>query len=97
MRNNKYLRVQHSAKGTWITPINPETKALDADKATSVVTADYGHYKSLPATLCWKETWWIDQEGRTVRADKVTIDKNLNICTCTRPSTVSSRRLTLSK
>ncbi|KQK46104.1 hypothetical protein AQ482_10535 [Acinetobacter baumannii] len=31
-------------QGTWITPINPETKALDADKATSVVTADYGHY-----------------------------------------------------
>lgn len=73
LRKNKYLSSAF-CQGTWITPINPETKALDADKATSVVTADYGHYNPAGDSVL-EGNVVIDQEGRTVRADKVTIDK----------------------
>ena len=31
-------------QNTWLTPISPETKAVDATEATSVITADYGYY-----------------------------------------------------
>ncbi|WP_174559257.1 LPS-assembly protein LptD [Acinetobacter bouvetii] len=61
-------------KGTWITPISPETKAVDPDNATSTVTADYGHYDPNGDSVL-EGNVLIDQQGRQIRADKITIDQ----------------------
>ena len=60
--------------GTWITPISPTAQAVDPEKATSVVTADYGHYNPKGDSELSGNVV-IDQEGRSIRADKVTIDQ----------------------
>ena len=61
-------------QGAWVTPVAPNVKAVDANNATSTVTADYGHFNptgdsSLEGNVV------IDQEGRQIRADQVTIDQ----------------------
>lgn len=61
-------------QGTWITPVNPDAPAPDPEKVTSVITADYGYYNPQgDSTL--EGNVVIDQEGRSIRADKVTIDQ----------------------
>lgn len=61
-------------QGTWITPVNPDASAPDPEKVTSVITADYGYYNPQgDSTL--EGNVVIDQEGRSIRADKVTIDQ----------------------
>ena len=72
LRDNRYLSSSF-CQGTWITPINPETKAVDASSTTSVITADYGHYNPEGDSVLQGNVI-IDQEGRTIRADQVTID-----------------------
>lgn len=72
LRDNRYLSSSF-CQGTWITPINPETKANPSDTATSVITADYGHYNPTGDSVLQGNVI-IDQEGRTIRADQVTID-----------------------
>ncbi len=61
--------------GTWITPISPITQAVDPKEATSTVTADYAHYNPNGDSEL-EGNVLIDQQGRSVRADKVTIDKS---------------------
>lgn len=61
--------------GTWITPISPTTQAVDPKEATSTVTADYAHYNPNGDSEL-EGNVLIDQQGRSVRADKVTIDKS---------------------
>ncbi len=61
-------------QGTWITPINPNEKFVDAAQATSVITADYALYQpngdsELEGNVI------IEQPGRKVVADKISIDK----------------------
>ena len=61
-------------QNTWLTPISPETKAVDAAEATSVITADHGYYNpNGDSTLDGNVV--IDQQGRMIRADSITIDK----------------------
>ncbi|OTG86074.1 LPS export ABC transporter periplasmic protein LptC [Acinetobacter sp. ANC 4558] len=60
--------------GTWITPINPEVKTDTADQSTSTITADYGHYNPNGDSIL-EGNVIIDQPGRQVKADKVTIDQ----------------------
>ncbi|KXZ63924.1 LPS-assembly protein LptD [Acinetobacter venetianus] len=72
LRDNRYLSSSF-CQGTWVTPINPETKAVDASSTTSVITADYGHYNPESDSVLQGNVI-IDQEGRTIRADQVTID-----------------------
>ncbi|MCH7390134.1 LPS-assembly protein LptD [Acinetobacter dispersus] len=72
LRDNRYLSSSF-CQGTWVTPINPEAKAGDANTTTSVLTADYGHYNPTGDSVLQGNVV-IDQEGRTIRADQVTID-----------------------
>ncbi|ENX41694.1 LPS-assembly protein LptD [Acinetobacter sp. NIPH 2100] len=72
LRDNRYLSSSF-CQGTWVTPINPEVKAGDASTTTSVLTADYGHYNPTGDSVLQGNVV-IDQEGRTIRADQVTID-----------------------
>ena len=59
---------------TWLTPISPDTKAVDAAEATSVITADHGYYNpNGDSTLDGNVV--IDQQGRMIRADSITIDQ----------------------
>ncbi|OEY95631.1 LPS export ABC transporter periplasmic protein LptC [Acinetobacter proteolyticus] len=72
LRDNRYLSSSF-CQGTWVTPINPETKPGNANTTTSVITADYGHYNPTGDSVL-EGNVVIDQEGRTIRADQVTID-----------------------
>lgn len=59
---------------TWLTPISPDIKAVDAADATSVITADQGYYNpNGDSTL--EGNVVIDQQGRMIRADSITIDQ----------------------
>ncbi|WP_338563299.1 LPS-assembly protein LptD [Acinetobacter sp. KS-LM10] len=61
-------------QNTWLTPISPESKAADATDTTSVITADQGYYNpNGDSTL--EGNVVIDQQGRMIRADSITIDK----------------------
>ena len=72
-RQGQYLSSAY-CQGAWITPISPETKVVGAAEATSVVTADYGHYDPNGDSVL-EGNVMIDQDGRQIRADKITIDK----------------------
>ncbi len=72
LRDNRYLSSSF-CQGTWVTPINPQTKAGNENTTTSVITADYGHYNPTGDSVL-QGNIVIDQEGRTIRADQVTID-----------------------
>ena len=72
-RQGQYLSSAY-CQGTWITPVSPEVEAVAPDQATSTVTADYGHYN--PNGDSYLEgNVIIDQQGRQIRADQVTIDQ----------------------
>lgn len=73
VRDSRYLSSAF-CKGTWITPISPATQAADPENATSVVTADYGHYNPQGDSELSGNVV-IDQQGRSIRADKVVIDQ----------------------
>jgi ABC-type multidrug transport system fused ATPase/permease subunit len=72
-RQGRYLSSTY-CQGTWLTPVSPETKAADAANATSTITADYGHYNPQGDSVL-EGNVLIDQEGRQIRADKITIDQ----------------------
>lgn len=61
-------------QGAWGTPISPDTVAVAAEEATSTVTADYGHYNPNGDSVL-EGNVVIDQQGRQIRADKITIDQ----------------------
>ncbi|WP_180061563.1 MULTISPECIES: LPS-assembly protein LptD [unclassified Acinetobacter] len=61
-------------QGAWVTPISPDTVAVAAEEATSTVTADYGHYNPNGDSVL-EGNVVIDQQGRQIRADKITIEQ----------------------
>ncbi|WP_411688670.1 LPS-assembly protein LptD [Acinetobacter indicus] len=61
-------------QGAWVTPVSPDTVAVAAEEATSTVTADYGHYNPNGDSVL-EGNVVIDQQGRQIRADKITIDQ----------------------
>lgn len=65
-------------QGVWVTPIQPNTKAPDPNNTTTNITADYGLYDPNGNSEL-KGNVIIDQEGRQVRAENVTIDKTQTI------------------
>ena len=72
-RQEKYLSSAY-CEGTWVTPIAPDAATVAPDQATSTITADYGHYN--PAGDSYLEgNVIIDQQGRQIRAERVTIDQ----------------------
>lgn len=72
-RQAKYLSSAY-CEGAWVTPIAPDAPTIDPKQATSTITADYGHYN--PAGDSYLEgNVVIDQEGRQIRAERVTIDQ----------------------
>jgi len=72
-RQGKYLSSAY-CEGAWVTPIAPDAPTIDPEQATSTITADYGHYN--PAGDSYLEgNVIIDQEGRQIRAERVTIDQ----------------------
>lgn len=72
-RQGKYLSSAY-CEGAWVTPIAPNAPTIDPEQATSTITADYGHYN--PAGDSYLEgNVVIDQEGRQIRAERVTIDQ----------------------
>lgn len=60
--------------GTWVTPIGQNSKAAsDPSQTTSIIGADKGYYD--PAGTSFLEgNVTIDQDGRSIRADKVQLD-----------------------
>ena len=72
-RQGKYLSSAY-CEGAWVTPIAPDAPTIDPEQATSTITADYGHYN--PAGDSYLEgNVVIDQEGRQIRAERVTTDQ----------------------
>lgn len=72
-RQGKYLSSAY-CEGAWVTPIAPDAPTIDPEQATSTITADYGHYN--PTGDSYLEgNVVIDQEGRQIRAERVTIDQ----------------------
>src|SRR5690606_12872143 len=72
-RQQKYLNSAY-CEGTWVTSIAPHAATVAPDQATSTITADYGHYN--PAGDSYLEgNVIIDQQGRQIRAERVTIDQ----------------------
>lgn len=72
-RQGKYLSSAY-CEGAWVTPIAPDAPTIDPEQATSTITADYGHYN--PAGDSYLEgNVVIDQEGRQIRAERVSIDQ----------------------
>ncbi|MCG2608230.1 LPS-assembly protein LptD [Acinetobacter sp. SM34] len=72
-RQGQYLSSAY-CQGAWITPISPETQPADPENTTSTVTADYGHYDPNGDSVL-EGNVLIDQQGRQIRADKITIDQ----------------------
>ena len=72
-KNNGQKISSSYCQGTWITPIGTHTPSVDPQNATSTVTADYGHYDPNGDSIL-EGNVVIDQQGRQIRADKVSID-----------------------
>lgn len=61
-------------KNTWLTPISPDTKAVDPANATTVITSDDVYYNPNGDSEITGNVV-IDQQGRMVSANRVVIDK----------------------
>ena len=64
----------HFCEGIWITPFDSQTKATAAEDGSSVITADNGYYNPNGDSILSGDVV-IDQQGRMIRADEVTIDQ----------------------
>lgn len=74
LKANKNASSDQFCQNVWVTPVDPNTPAVAPKDATSVITADNGYYNpNGDSTLTGNVV--IDQQGRMIRADKVTIDK----------------------
>ncbi len=67
-----------SCRGTWVTPIQPEIKTTKQEEATTVLTADYGYYDPQGGSKLSGNVL-IDQPGRSVRADQLSLDASQTI------------------
>jgi LPS-assembly protein len=69
-----------TCRGTWVTPINAVSAGnnVPADQATTVITADEGYYDQEGGSSLSGNVQ-IDQPGRSVRADKIALDKTQTI------------------
>lgn len=72
--------IPESCRGTWVTPIAPDVKAAPADQSTTVVTANYAYYDPEGNSELSGDVS-VDQPGRSMHADKVTLDKTQTVAT----------------
>ena len=72
-RQGKYLSSAY-CKGAWVTPIAPDAETVAPDQATSTISADYGYYDPTGDSFLQGNVV-IDQQGRQIRAERVTIDQ----------------------
>ncbi|TCM63716.1 LPS-assembly protein [Acinetobacter calcoaceticus] len=61
-------------QGVWVTPFSAESQQGSADDGSSVITADHGYYNPNGDSILSGDVI-IDQQGRMIRANEVTIDK----------------------
>ena len=61
-------------EGVWVTPFNDGSKASTPQDGSSVITADNGYYNPNGDSILSGDVV-IDQSGRMIRADEVTLDK----------------------
>lgn len=61
-------------QGVWVTPFDSDSQTSANDEGSSVITADHGYYNPKGDSILSGNVI-IDQQGRMVRADQVTIDQ----------------------
>ncbi len=64
----------HYCEGVWVTPFSTKSTAVKPEEASSIITADNGYYNPNGDSILSGDVV-IDQSGRMIRADEVTIDK----------------------
>ena len=74
IRDSKNLSNRY-CEGVWITPFSNQSKAANPQEASSVITADKGYFNPNGDSILSGDVV-IDQAGRMIRADEVTIDKS---------------------
>lgn len=77
MQNRPFNRF---CQGTWVTPVASNTPVADLANSPSVVNADYGYYNPVGESELIGDVT-IEQQGRQIRADKVTIDPTMTYAT----------------
>ncbi|RZG44112.1 LPS-assembly protein LptD [Acinetobacter wuhouensis] len=61
-------------EGVWVTPFSTQSTSVKPEEASSIITADNGYYNPNGDSILSGDVV-IDQSGRMIRADEVTIDK----------------------
>ncbi len=61
-------------EGVWVTPFSDKSTSVNPEEASSIITADNGYYNPNGDSILSGDVV-IDQSGRMIRADEVTIDK----------------------
>jgi len=73
VRDSKNLSNRY-CEGIWVTPFDTNANAIKPQDGSSVITADHGYYNPNGDSILSGDVM-IDQAGRMIRADEVTIDK----------------------
>lgn len=86
MTQNTHTEAKNSTQfnrfcqGTWVTPVASHTPMASLEDSPSIVHADYGYYNPVgESELSGNVT--IEQQGRQIRADKITIDPTMTYAT----------------
>jgi LPS-assembly protein len=72
--NTQNLKPSSLCSGTWVTPIAQDSKASsDPTQTTSIISAEQAYYNP-QGTSFFEGDVTIEQQGRNIRADKISID-----------------------
>lgn len=71
--NKKITNFNRFCQGTWVTPVSAKTPTADLEDSETIIHADYGYYNPIGDSELIGDVQ-IEQMGRKIRADKVTID-----------------------
>lgn len=75
-----WSRPNRFCQGAWVTPIKANTPTTDLEQSESVIHADYGYYNPVGDSELVGDVV-IEQQGRQIRADKITIDPTMTYAT----------------
>ncbi len=64
--------------GVWVTPFDEQSKSTSPQDGSSVITADHGYYNPNGDSVLSGDVV-IDQQGRMIRADEVTLDQSQTV------------------
>lgn len=79
---DKQRDIAATCRGTWVTPIDLDEQTVDPNQATSVITADYAYYDPDSGAEL-KGNVNVDQPGRSLQADQLTLDNTQTIANAT--------------